>query len=830
MKRNWSIGAAAFAAGVAAALAGATAGANPPVPSGAEAPAKPPLPRIVELRLEPSELTLTGVRDERHALVMGKTEGGDWVDLTDDATWTAEGGAIRIGERGYVAPVKTGKAEARVMAAGLSASLPVEVKSAESSPVGFVREIMPVMSKVGCNAGTCHGAAKGKNGFKLSLRGYDSHWDYAALVDDLSGRRFNRVAPDDSLMLRKPLGDVPHEGGAVIKTGSATHKLLRQWIAEGSLPEDSAARATSIEVIPADIKLALPGMSQRMIVLATYADGSTRDVTREAIFSCSQIEVGKVQEDRVVGLRRGETAALVRYEGAYAVAPVTIMGDRTGYAWTEPAEYGPIDELVDAKLQKMKILPSGLCTDAEFIRRASLDLVGMPPQPEVVRAFLADETASKEKRSKLIDQLIASPEYTDYWTNKWADLLQCNSEALGDKGVWVFRQWIHNSIAENRPYDKFVRDLLLAGGSAWKSPEANYYRALREPGKITEDVSQTFLGVRFNCAKCHDHPFERWTQNQYYEFGAFFARMGIKNGTLPGEEIVYRKFDGGEVTHPKTGMVMAALPPFGKIEGAVQDSDDRREKFVGWLTSAENPLFAKAMSNRVWSYFFGRGIIEPVDDIRSSNPPSNPELLAKLTEDFLKGGFDVRKLMREICNTRAYQSSIVTNKWNEDDTVNFSRQTPRRLTAEQLMDAVGVATGAQTKLAGMPAGMRAAEVADGTVEGSDFLKLFGRPKRQSACECERTSSVSLAHALSLINGKTIGDAIASPDNRIARLLKDTTDPKKVVEEVYLATLSRPPSEKELAAIDLTADGGKIGDGAQDLAWALMNSPAFLYNR
>lgn len=826
--KHWIKQAPSAIATIAVALWSAAATANPPT-GGPEAPPRPPLPRITELRLEPAALTLDGARDERHALVFGKSESGDWIDLTDDATWKIEGAAVALRSDGYLAPVKAGRAEARVEAAGLSVSLPIEVKSADAGSVGFVREIMPVMSKVGCNSGTCHGSAKGKNGFKLSLRGYDADYDYRALVDDLSGRRFNRPAPDESLMLRKPLGEVPHEGGALFKPGSDYHRLMRQWIAEGALPEDHAARATSIQIVPAEVNLALPGMSQRVIVVANYADGSTRDVTREAVFSCSQIDIAKTEEDKITGLRRGEAAVLVRYEGSYATAPVVIMGDRSGFEWAQPEQFGEIDKLIDAKLKKMKILPAGLCSDADFIRRASLDLIGMPPEPEKARAFLADPAPSREKRARLVDDLIASAEFNDYWTNKWADLLQCNSEALGEKGVWVFRQWIHDSISSNKPYDKFVRELLTAQGSAWKSPEANYYRALREPGKITEDVSQTFLGVRFNCAKCHDHPFERWTQTQYYEFGAFFARLSIKPGTLPGEEIVYRKYDGGEVTHPKTGMVMAPLPPFGNIEGAITDTVDRREKFVGWLTSAENPLFAKAMSNRVWSYFFGRGIIEPVDDIRSSNPPSNPELLDYLTKRFIESEFNVRELMREICASRAYQSSIVGSKWNEDDTVNFSKQTARRLTAEQLLDAISVATGAPTKLPGLPKGLRAAQVADGLVEGSDFLKLFGRPKRQSACECERTSSVSLAHALNLINGKTIGDALASPENRIAKLVEQTKDPKQVVEEIYLATLSRPPSEKEIEAIDL-ASAPNLAEGAQDLAWALMNSPAFLYNR
>jgi hypothetical protein len=442
----------------------------------------------------------------------------------------------------------------------------------------------------------------------------------------------------------------------------------------------------------------------------------------------------------------------------------------------------------------------------------------------------------------MIDELIASKDYVDFWANKWADLLQCNSENLGQKGLWVFRDWIQQQIVQDTPYDKLVRSLLTAQGSCYENPAVNYLRVLREPGKMTEDISQTFLGTRFNCNKCHDHPFERWTQNQYYEFGAFFAQVAIKKGTLGrenfrnnnsdtslqiAEEILYRNYNGGEVKHLKTDLVMAPKVPFGAAR-EMGAGEDRRAAFVDWLTSKDNPLFAKSMANRVWSYFFGRGIIEPVDDIRASNPAVNPELLDALTEQFVQSGFDLKKLMRTICRSRAYQLSIVPNKWNEDDRVNFSHALPRRLTAEQLYDAVHVATGVRPNFNGMPQGMRAVEVPDGNVAGNDFLALFGRPKRLSACECERTSNITLSHALNMINGVTIGDAITSPKNNIAKLVETQKDDKKLVEEIYLSCLNRLPTEKEIAAIDL--DMAPRLEVAQDLTWALINSPAFLFNR
>jgi len=804
---------------------------------------RPALPLIRSLKIEPASLTLDDGRDERRILIFGESTTGQRFDLTDEAELKSDSPAIEIENTAYIRARKQGSAEVTISAGGLKTKLAVSVKEAAVPEIHFVRDVQPVLSKLGCNAGTCHGSAKGKNGFKLSLRGYDPEFDYQALINDLSGRRFNRVNVDESLMLLKPTAEVPHEGRQPLKPGSREYHILRQWISEGTKFEDPLTnRPQSIEVLPSDVELDLPGRSQHLLVLAHYPDGAVREVTRDAILSSNNGDVAEVKNAVVTGLRRGEAAVLVRYEGCYATKLVTVMGDRTGYKWQDVAEYNYIDKFVDAKLQKMKILPAELCSDAEFIRRVSLDLTGLPPTPERVRAFLADASPARSKRETLIDELLANGDYNEYWANKWADLLQCNSEHLGDKGVWVFRGWIQHSIAANRPYDEFVRKLLLAEGSAYRNPEVNYYRALREPGKITEDVSQTFLGVRFNCNKCHDHPFEKWTQRQYYEFGAYFARVAIKRGSLgkesvrsftgdlmqvPGEEIVYLA-DSGEVKNPKTGMDVNPKVPVGEAPEGAKD-DDRRAAFVKWLASKDNPYFAEAMANRTWSYFFGRGIIDPVDDIRGSNPPSNPDLLEALKADFVQSGFDVRHLMRNICLSRTYQLSINKNKWNEDDSVNFSHAIPRRLSAEQMLDAIAIATGDRPKFKGLPAGMRPVDLPDGIVAGNDFLSLFGRPKRQSACECERNSNVTLAHALNLINGTTISESLSAPTNRIAKIVEGEKDDKKVIADVYMSVLSRPPTEKELEAVDFPAEGTRL-EAAQDLAWALMNSPAFLFNR
>lgn len=803
-------------------------------------PPKPPLPAIESLQVEPASLTLEHTRDARLVLVWGVTRDGLRFDVTDSASLKADPAHARIEKDGYITPVAAGETTVTVTAAGKQASLPVKVLSADEPPVSYARDVMPVLSKVGCNAGTCHGSKDGKNGFKLSLRGYDPDYDYQALINDLQGRRFDRVRPDQSLMLLKPIGAVPHEGRKVFDVDSRPYKLIHQWIKEGVRKDADVAaqKPTRLEVLPKGIDLDLPGREQRIIVVAHYADGKSRDVTRDAVLSSNNEEVAKLKDNKVTAIRRGEAAILIRYEGNYGVANLSVMGDRTGFAWAPMAESNYIDKHINAKLQQRKILPSEQCTDAEFVRRVYLDLTGVVPTASQARTFVEDKTPSAQKREKLVDSLLGSRDFVANWSNKWADLLQCNSKTLGEESVWGFREWIRKSVAENMPYDRFVRSLVIAQGSNLTNPAVNYYRAMKDrddggkltTNKMTEDVSQTFLGVRFSCNKCHDHPFERWTQTQYYEFGAFFARVAFKKGERPGEEIVYTSYNGGEVEHPLLHKVMAPSVPYGTPTD-VNKARFRQEAFAGWLTSKDNPLFARSYANRVWSYFFGRGIIDPVDDIRASNPPVNPELLDALTDDFVKSGFNGRHLMRTIVLSQTYQRSFVPNKWNVDDKINFSHAIPRRLGAEQMMDAVAIATGTKPKVEGLPEDLRSVYLADGMIgEGNDFLKLFGRPKRETACECERTSNVSLAHALNLINGSMIGGAVADSANELTKLVEKQPDNKKVVEEIYYAILSRPPTDAEVANVDLGADAKQRNEVAQDLAWALLNSPAFLFNR
>lgn len=786
----------------------------------------------------PPKIVLTGPRDARRLIVTGTLADGSRVDLTSTADYEPSGDGCTVDSAGFLHAKKNGVFTLTIRAGGRSAEIPVIVqKSEHAEPVSFIRDVMPVISRVGCNAGTCHGSAKGKKGFKLSLRGYDPDFDYLQLVDDLAGRRFNRSAPEQSLMLLKPTASVPHEGGYVLDPDSPAYAILRDWIAEGVRSDSGkVARVASLEVYPPTIDLSMPGQSQQMVVFAHYPDGSTRDVTLDAIYSSSVPDIATVSSTgEATGVRRGEASILIRYEGVFGVDNVTVMGDRTGFVWCPMPEYNYIDKFVNKKLEKVKILPSPECGDAEFLRRVSLDLTGLPPTPERIRAFLADSTDSRTKRDRVIDELIASPEFTAHWTHKWADLFQVNRKLMGEKETWAFVRWIEESVAKNAPYDEMVRTIVAARGSSYDNPPVNYFRASKEPSVALENATQLFLGVRFSCNKCHDHPFERWTQGQYYGMAAFWGRTAVKNGSRPGEQIVYDRNEG-EVTHPKDGRVVPPRFPYevpnkkaGEQSSIVDES--RRAALADWLTSAENPYFARSIANRIWSYFLGKGIIDPVDDIRSGNPPSNPELLDALEKDLIAHRFDLRYLMRTIARSRTYRASIVVNKFNEDDTSNFSHATPRRLTAEELMDAIDLATGKRPRFAGVPEGFRADQLPDSQIAAGGFLDLFGRPPRETPCECERSSEVSLSQALNLVNGPTIADALVDPNGRIAKLMLKNPDDKTIVDEMYLAAIGRFPTEAELAkARDYLAHAGSKAEGAQDLLWALINSPAFLFNR
>jgi hypothetical protein len=710
--------------------------------------------------------------------------------------------------------------------------------AAAADQVTFLRDVAPILNKVGCTSGPCHGAAKGKAGFKLSLRGYDPDFDYQALLYDLGGRRFNRADPGRSLMLAKPTQEVPHGGGMRIEPGSAYYQTIYRWIAQGvPFGDPSKDKVERIEMEPAQIEMVQPGLTRQIKVVAHYLDGGVRDVTKEAVIASNIPDTADVSADAVVkGARIGEATMLVRYEGKFGTVPVTVLNPKPGFVWKQLTQNNFIDQLNDAKLKRLKIQPSAEVDDATFLRRVSEDLTGQLPTPAEVKAFVADPTPMRAKRAKMIDDLMARPAFVDHWTLKWGDLLQVNRKYLGDKGAWEFRDWIHESVARNKPYDQFVRELLTSRGSSDESPAANYFRVTRDPKPTMEKTTQVFLGVRMVCTQCHDHPFERWTQNQYYEMTSFFSTVGLRPGFESGEEIVFDKRDDFDVHHPKDDRVMkpkflvaattASLAPVPLPDGA-----NRRQALADWITSKENPFFAKSMANRVWSYFLGKGIIDPVDDIRASNPPVNEELLNALTKDFKDHNYDLKRLIRAIVSSRTYQAGIETNEWTQSDQVNFSHAVPRRLNAEQLMDAVTQATGVRPDFPEVPADTTAEEFPDPHVGKDGFLDLFGRPLRESACECERKTDLSLPQALNLINGKTISEAVADQNGTIAKSLMAGVTDKDLVEELYLRTLSRKPTAAELdGGLTYLRGGRQLAARAQDLLWALLNSKAFLYNR
>jgi hypothetical protein len=697
----------------------------------------------------------------------------------------------------------------------------------------FLTDVMPILAKVGCNAGTCHGAREGKNGFQLSLRGYDPTADFRSLTDDLAGRRINRARPESSLMLLKPTGTVSHGGGMVLEPGSRRYKVLRQWIEQGAALDEGAPRVVGIDLAPQNPVLDSAGEALEMHVTARYSDGSVRDVTADAFVESGDAECATADASgKATAVRRGEAAILARYEGAYAATTLTVMGDRRGFEWSAPLVYNRIDELVDAKLRRMRIAPSGLCTDEEFLRRVYLDVTGLPPTADDVRAFVADPREGRAKRQAVMDQLIGSADYIEHWTNRWADLLMVNGQFLGREGATAYRQWIRTAVAENWPYDRFVREIFTATGSNRERPAASYFKVLRTPEQIAETSTQIFLGVRFNCNKCHDHPFERWTQNDYYSWAAYFANVRLEQDPASGDRTIagtavesarplYEMVadgDGGQVMHLRTGKPAPPRFPYPAAIGGGPTAALRHQA-AAWLTSPDNRYFAASYVNRVWALLTGVGLIEPVDDIRAGNPPTNPELLEWLTREFVASGFDSQHLIRTICQSRTYQLSSTTNRWNEDDRRNYSHALPRRLPAEVLYDAVHRVVGSTSHLPGVPPGTRAAALPDSMIElESGLLSKLGRPARESGCECERSSDLQLGPVMALVNGPTFAAAIDDPESELAKLEVATPDDSELASEVFLRVLGRTPTPDEQAEAERAL--AARGDEADQVALAL----------
>ncbi len=809
------------------------------------------------LSVEPASVQLLGPRAVGHLLATARQSDGALLDVTDKAAWTAAKPALlRIERDGTLRPLKDGVTAVQCRYGGRTATARVVIKDAmKPAPIDFSLEVVPILTRAGCNQGACHGAQYGKGGFKLSLAGFDPDLDYQNIVKQARGRRVAFADPARSLLLLKPTMSVPHGGGRRLEPGSPDYSTLLRWLKDGAPgPTPSDTQVTKVEIFPAERIMQKSQGSQRLVVRATYSDGTTRDVTAHArINSLNEAIAACTPEGVITPVGKGQTAIMVRYGGQATVATIIVPfhssqalaqqrptlrnGREMGSGPEGAGSEGFIDALVAKKQRQLGLVPSPLCDDATFIRRVSFDLIGTPPRPAEIKAFLADK--SPNKRAKLVDALLARPEYADYWALKWGDLLRCNRNSLGPKGMWSFSNWIHAQFAQNRHADEFVRDLLLSQGSTFTNGPSNYYRVVTSPQDLAETTSQVFLGVRMQCARCHHHPFEKWSQTDYYEFAAFFARVGLKGSDefgIFGNEQVVRINDGGEVTHPKTGQVMRPTPLGVQLAslpgGKAPDPDaggDRRRLLADWLTSKNNRLFARNLANRYWGYLFGKGIVNPIDDQRVTNPPTNPELLDALADELIRSNYDLKHLLRVICLSKTYQRSSQATPENVKDELFFTHYIPKRLPAETLLDAINFACGTQEKFPELPKGTRAIQLPDPAVN-SDFLDTFGRPQRLIACECERTAEPNLSQTLRLMNGEQINRKVDEGEGRIPKLLAAQKSDDAILNELYMVTLGRPPRPREryqvLGVLAFSPDRKPV---FEDVLLTLLNSKEFLFN-
>lgn len=777
--------------------------------------------------LEPASFQLLGLRARQQVIATGVASNGNVVDLTGRVEFQSSNPAVARIEGSQIVPVTNGECQITVTVAGQTSTATCTVLKTElPSPISFKHETQMALTKSGCNMGACHGSPSGKGGFRLSLRAYDNELDIMTLRSEFYGRRINVMEPAQSLLLKKPLMDVAHGGGKRLKKGDVSHRVLEQWIAEG-LQLDAATEPdlVRIETIPSLRVLRAPADRQQLIVMGHFTDGSVRDLTSLADFSSSSEAVGRVSPEGLVTKEgRGETAVLARFLDKMATCQLTFLEDVPGFVWTNPPEHNAVDTLVFNKLKTLQIQPSELCTDDEFLRRAYLDVAGRLPTATEAEAFLND--ASPAKRQVLVDQLLDSDDFASYWSLKWCDVLRSNSKKIKLAGVHKFRRYVFETMRDDRPLDVFAKELLTANGSVFENPAANYWRASRDPLDATETTAQLFLGVRIQCAKCHNHPFERWTQDNYYGIAAAFARVGRKNSVDADEEVIFTAASG-EVTQPRTGQTMKVhLLLKGDVD--VPADQDRRAVFADWLTGADNPFFAKSIVNRMWGHLMGRGLVEPVDDFRDSNPPSNAELLDELAKQFVESGFRQKPVLRLILNSRVYQLSSRSNDFNKQDDLYNSHAATRLLAAEQLLDAICAVTDVKETFPGAPAGTRATELSEPPADNY-FLKIFGQPQREMACQCERSSESNLSQALQMINGPVVHNKLRDDKGRIARLIAENKTDEEIVNSIYLAAVARKPLPEELeAAKRHIAAQSDRRQALEDVGWAVLNSKEFLF--
>jgi Protein of unknown function (DUF1549)/Protein of unknown function (DUF1553) len=793
----------------------------------APAPAKSAEPKPSEIHVSPPDVQLTTARDRQSLVVQARYPDGLTRDITTEAKFSVANAALVRFDKATLYPVADGDTQLTAEYAGLKVTLPVTVKQAKFDPaISFKLDVMPVFMKAGCNMGSCHGSARGKDGFHLSLFGYDPDGDYTRLTREISGRRLNLAIPEESLLVEKALGKVPHTGGKRFAEGCEMYQTLIRWLKVGA-PADPGAvpKVVAVEIFPNGGVLDGKGASQRLTVRAKYADGTDRDVTSLAYYMSNNDVSATVSQDGVVTAGvRGEAFVMARFSTYTVGVQFIVLPKGLKFEFPKVAENNYIDTYAHAKLKKLRIIPSPLCSDDEFIRRASIDITGTLPRLEDYQHFMADK--SPDKRARLVDDFLSRKEFVEIWLMKWAELLQIRTnQNISTKSMLSYYTWLQNKIAGNVPMDQMVQDLLASKGGTFANPATNYYQNETDTLKTSENVAQVFMGMRIQCAQCHNHPFDRWTMDDYYGFAAFFSQIGRKGSEDPRELIVFNS-GGGEVVHPVTHQAMK--PKF--LGGAAPDctGKDRREVLAKWLASPENPYFAKNLANIVWAHFLGRGIIQDVDDVRVSNPAVNPELLDELGKRFTEYHYDFKRFVKDICTSRTYQLSTEVNPTNEGDHRNFAHAELRRMRAEVMLDCVSEATDTKNKFPGLPLGARAVQVADGNTS-SYFLTTFGRATRTTACSCEVRVEPNLSQALHLLNGDTVNNKIHE-GQLIERRLKEKKTPTEILDELYIRCLSRRPTEKEHAAlIALLAESPDKKQALQDTFWALLNSREFLFN-
>jgi len=807
------------------------------------------------MRFDHSELQLQG-RDARCQLLLTSTPtSGTQLDLTRQARFECEpAGIVAIDAMGLVTPIAPGSATITAHVDGYApVSTPIQVQwSEQDERVNFPNQIVPIFTKFGCNGGGCHGKIAGQNGFRLSLLGSEPSEDFEHLVRESRGRRLFPAHPDSSLLLQKSIGTVPHGGGQRMELDSHEYRVMRRWIAQ-AMPygDENSRRVAELRIFP-EARQMLRNSEQQLAVLAQYNDGSVEDITRTVQYESNNLDMAEVTPAGLVRIRdlAGEVSIMARYQGRVTVFRASIpLG--TLPAESLPIARGQIDSAVFAKLTALGIPPSGLCDDATFLRRVTLDLVGRLPtlaestelQQSILNAPDANPDTIQRRREAIVDRLLASLDYAEFFANKWSSILRNNHGNEETKfGAFAFHDWIVQSLFENKPIDRFVRELLTATGDAESNPAVIWLRQVNNTESRIEDISQLFLGQRLQCARCHHHPYEKWAQQDYYQMAAFFSTVDRREGNLPNEPRFVARVGNATANHPKSGQPLPAAG-LDAPKAELANYQDPRQALADWMTSPTNPFFAKSISNRYWKHFFGRGLVEPEDDMRISNPPSNPELLDALARDLIDSGFDLKHLARSICTSTTYQLSATANDLNIRDTNCYSRFYPKRLTAEVLLDAIDDVLASRSPFDGMPAGTRAVELPD-TSFASYFLTVFGRPDSATACECERSMSSTLAQSLHLINSKEIQSKLTVDSGRAAAWAAQkpsdaslspveqirTTAPDRI-RELYLLALSRAPTESEqhLALEYLMQRSDRLREAYEDLLWGVVNSKEFLFN-